>query len=187
MSGSSFPPPLGCVLLGLLNREPMSGYELTRIFETTPLGGFSSSPGAIYPALKRLESATLIDELSGGATRGARWTTTQAGRRALEDWLRQPIGEDDVERRLPEVMARFVFAGDVLPDEERAWFMSDMSAAIAARLRALAHASDAYGLALRPHDRWAVEASRMELEALSAWTSRAVRGLGLTTSPRRPR
>ena len=33
----------------------MSGYDLRKVFEETALGNYSSSPGAIYPALSRLE------------------------------------------------------------------------------------------------------------------------------------
>lgn len=178
MAQAHTPPPLGCVLLGLLNRETMSGYELMHVFETTPLGGFSSSPGAIYPALKRLETAGLIQNQGGGA-RGARWSTTETGYALLREWVAQPLAADAIEKRLPEVMARFVFIGDILDGDEQVTFMTDLSAAIAARLRALAHAADAFGLSLRPHDRWALEASRMELNALTAWTGRAMAGLGL--------
>ena len=46
---------LGYALLGLLHQKPSSGYALRRVFATTPMGTFSDSPGAIYPALGRLE------------------------------------------------------------------------------------------------------------------------------------
>ncbi len=47
--------PLRLAILGLVAMHPQSGYDLRKIFETTPMGNFSSSPGAIYPALKSLE------------------------------------------------------------------------------------------------------------------------------------
>ena len=40
--------PLSYALLGLMQMEPRSGYALRKVFETTPLGGYSSSPGSIY-------------------------------------------------------------------------------------------------------------------------------------------
>jgi DNA-binding PadR family transcriptional regulator len=46
---------LDYALLGLLDASPMSGYDVHKIFETTPLAHSGSSPGAAYPALKRLE------------------------------------------------------------------------------------------------------------------------------------
>ena len=54
------PTPLEFALLGLMHPEPMSGYDLRKIFMTTALGNYSSSPGAIYPALRRLEKAGLV-------------------------------------------------------------------------------------------------------------------------------
>jgi len=44
---------LELALLGLVLREQRSGYALRKVFAETALGGNSSSPGAIYPALKR--------------------------------------------------------------------------------------------------------------------------------------
>ena len=50
------PTALEYALLGLLHQQPQSGYDLRKVFETTALGNYSGSPGAIYPALRRLES-----------------------------------------------------------------------------------------------------------------------------------
>ena len=55
------PTTLEYALLGLVHAEPRSGYDLCKVFETTPMGHYSSSPGAIYPALKRLEGAGLVE------------------------------------------------------------------------------------------------------------------------------
>ena len=56
----SAPTNLGFALLGLVHKEPMSGYDLRKVFAETALGNYSSSPGAIYPALARLEKQGLI-------------------------------------------------------------------------------------------------------------------------------
>ena len=37
------------------NASSMSGYDVRMVFERTPMSRFSSSPGSIYPVLKRLE------------------------------------------------------------------------------------------------------------------------------------
>ena len=51
---------LSLAVLGLIQQEPRSGYDLRKIFSTTPMGHFSTSPGAIYPALKRIEKSGWI-------------------------------------------------------------------------------------------------------------------------------
>ena len=56
-------PLLGHALLGLLHGSSLSGYDVRKIFTETPMGSFSNSPGAIYPALERLEKAGLRSHL----------------------------------------------------------------------------------------------------------------------------
>ena len=45
---------LELAILGLARQKARSGYELRRVFATTPMGHFSDSPGAIYAAVRRL-------------------------------------------------------------------------------------------------------------------------------------
>src|SRR5207245_9086239 len=51
---------LAFALLGLIWQEPRSGYDLRKFFSSTPMISFSDSPGAIYPALHRLEQRWLV-------------------------------------------------------------------------------------------------------------------------------
>ena len=51
---SDRPSTLGYALLGLLHQAPQAGYDLRKTFVSTPMAAFSDSPGAIYPALRRL-------------------------------------------------------------------------------------------------------------------------------------
>jgi DNA-binding PadR family transcriptional regulator len=55
------PTALEYALLGLVQQHPQSGYDLRKVFETTALGSYSGSPGAIYPALRRLERKGLVE------------------------------------------------------------------------------------------------------------------------------
>jgi DNA-binding PadR family transcriptional regulator len=81
-------PPLDYALLGLLNKEPAAGYALRRIFQTTPLGTYSDSPGSIYPALRRLHSLGLVAAVRERVGRRRRvYRITSAGRRVLRRWL----------------------------------------------------------------------------------------------------
>ena len=52
-------PSLGYALLGLL-QKPSSGYDLRKVFSSTSMKTYSDSPGAIYPALRRLEHRGLV-------------------------------------------------------------------------------------------------------------------------------
>lgn len=103
---------LGHAILALVGRKPMSGYDLTRLFGETPLSLFSESPGAIYPALRRLEAAGLIRGrvIQGGSLRPRKdFSLTARGRGRLETWLRAPTDPNDVRKRPAELTLRFSF------------------------------------------------------------------------------
>lgn len=155
--------PLSYALLGLVRLQPRTGYALRKVFETTPLGGFSSSPGSIYPALKSLEKARLL-EADGHQSHGkGLYRLTPQGGQELDSWLRAPIGD------LGEAMLRFAF----LPDDDRD--------AIHTFLLSFEHASEAESNALRTFlagdgarhmslkARIAVEHGRQRLQASADW------------------
>jgi len=99
--------PLSYALLGLVQMQPRSGYALRKVFETTPLGGYSSSPGSIYPALKSLEKAALVVTRDPSGKRGkGLYHLTREGERVLQAWLAAPIHD------LGEAMLRFAFLRD---------------------------------------------------------------------------
>jgi DNA-binding PadR family transcriptional regulator len=109
-------PPLDYALLGLVNQRPAAGYALRQIFQATPLGMYSDSPGSIYPALRRLHQRGLV---TGLAERGGRrrrvYAITPRGRRALRAWLDQPLTRAEVaaHRGVPEL--RLAFLSDCAP------------------------------------------------------------------------
>ena len=57
------PTLLDYAILGLIQDRPLSGYAIRKLFEETALGNYSSSPGTIYPALKRLQKLELISKI----------------------------------------------------------------------------------------------------------------------------
>jgi DNA-binding PadR family transcriptional regulator len=104
-------------LLGLLRQKAQSGYDLRKLFATTPLRHFSDSPGSIYPALRRMQgrkwlSASAAD---GGARKRQLFRVTAAGERALVEWLSRPITRDDVIWRLNDIVLRFAFLDGNVP------------------------------------------------------------------------
>ncbi len=77
-------------LLGLLAERPMSGWDLTRMFDVSLANVWSARHSQIYPELARLQEDGLIDLVEQGA-RGRRvYSATDAGRQAVLDWLRGP-------------------------------------------------------------------------------------------------
>ena len=105
-------PILGYALLGLIHQKPSSGYDLRKIFAETAMGNYSSSPGAIYPALQKLESGAYIkgsDQHTGGLRRRRVYKITHQGSEALQRWLVDGMETLDVRRGTDEFMLRFSF------------------------------------------------------------------------------
>lgn len=89
------PGTLAFMLLGLIHQQPATGYDLRKLFRETPLRAYSSSPGAIYPALRALEARGYVRAAGAPGVRERRvLRITAAGRRALLEWVRAPVVND---------------------------------------------------------------------------------------------
>lgn len=122
--------PLALAILGSLWRQARSGYDLLRVFSETALGGFSSSPGAIYPALKRMQRHGLVKgEVENRDTLRPRqvYRLTAAGIEAFKQALRQPVTRDEVMRQEDAILLRFVLAGEVLGRDEALRILEEFS------------------------------------------------------------
>ena len=108
---------LSLAILGLISKAPCSGYDLRKLFSSSPIGAFSSSPGAIYPALKRCESngwlRSDIDSTSVLRPRQV-FHLTEKGREVLKNKLTQSVEVDDVIRRREDLILRFAFMDGIL-------------------------------------------------------------------------
>jgi len=92
--------------------NPSSGYELRMIFQNSPMAHYSSSPGAIYPALRKLESQKLIRGRQGVGKTSRETLTfhcTEVGTRKLFSWLRQEVTTHAVFQDLDVVLLRFSY------------------------------------------------------------------------------
>ena len=78
-------------LLGLLDRAPSSGYELTLRFEEG-IGSYawSAKHSQIYPELKKQTDEGLIEITDLGARGRKTYSITTAGREQLRQWLLSP-------------------------------------------------------------------------------------------------
>ena len=124
---------LSLAILGLISQRPMTGYDLRKVFSTTPMGHFSSSPGAIYPALKRIEEAGWIRHREGmGTTLRQRivYEVTRSGLKTLRQHLSQPITHDDIVWRMDELMMRFAFMDLLVGRQATLRFLQDFASAI---------------------------------------------------------
>lgn len=119
--------PLRLAILGLIDMRPQSGYDLKRVFETTPMGNFSSSPGAIYPALKSLEKQSWITgtpENTDSMRPRLVYSITGPGEDVLTVELKKPVTHEDLIWHFDLVMLRFAFI-ERLGHEEALRFLGE--------------------------------------------------------------
>jgi PadR family transcriptional regulator, regulatory protein AphA len=108
--------PTAYVILGMLHGSPKSGYEIKSAVDQSTRFFWAASYGQIYPELRRLAKAGLIEGTA--APRDGRKRTvyklTPEGRRALRAWLREP--PTTFETR-DEGLLKLFFAGALPPRE----------------------------------------------------------------------
>ena len=109
--------PTARVILGLLAWRPRTGYEIKQVTDQSTRFFWGASYGQIYPELRRLESAGLVESREEPRGRVPRriFSLTRAGQRALDEWLEAP--EESYEVRDEGLLK--LFFGDLMSEEQR--------------------------------------------------------------------
>jgi len=171
-------PSLDWAVLGLLDQAPLSGYDLRKTFGSTPLAAFSDSPGAIYPALRRLERGRLIEPAAGEAVDGRRRRAlklTPAGRKAFVSWLRTPPTLHEVEREMEGLVLRLAFMSQALDAGAVAGYLEALAALVAEHLEALERFYAAAGPAMPLSAQLAFESGVEVVRGYATWLGGARR------------
>src|SRR3954451_2654391 len=127
--------PTAYVILGMLAWAPRSGYDIKAHVDRSTRFFWAASYGQIYPELRRLSDAGLIEgteEPQGGRPRTV-YRLTEDGEAALQAWLGSP---PEVFEMRHEGMLKVFFA-DALPPRERVQRLRDMEVQHRAKVVAL--------------------------------------------------
>ena len=124
MKTNTKPTLLDFAILGLIQDQPLSGYRIRKQFEETALGNYSSSPGTIYPALKRLERLGLIEKMVINDSKKSHFQITSKGVLILRGWFVKPIEQKDVEKNIDELLLRFAFMETLVNKEQKMAFLT---------------------------------------------------------------
>jgi DNA-binding PadR family transcriptional regulator len=106
--------PTAYVILGMLRNAPRSGYEIKRVVDNSTRFFWAASYGQIYPELRKLAEAGLVEgesQPTGGRKRIA-YRLTDAGHEELRRWLDRP--PERLELR-DEGLLKLFFAGAAGP------------------------------------------------------------------------
>jgi len=107
--------PTAYVILGMLGWRPMSGYEIKSLVDKSTRFFWAASYGQIYPELRRLSAAGLIEGKAspqGGRRRNV-YRLTPTGRAELQDWLGVDAGVFELR---DEGLLKLFFAQAAGPD-----------------------------------------------------------------------
>lgn len=106
-------------VLGLLSITPCSGYDLKKMSDMSISHFWNENYGHIYPVLRSLEAdgmATRETRQTPGRPPRSVYQITEAGRRALGEWLQKPV---EYHPYRMELLLKLFFAADVPPENVR--------------------------------------------------------------------
>lgn len=111
-------------ILGLLNQNKLTGYDLMQQFESTLNEFWSAKHSQIYPELKKLTAEGMIEfevEISGTSLEKKVYSITEAGRKDFLAWL----CKDEALHSTPKDTFRLrTFYSNYLSDEQREHFFT---------------------------------------------------------------
>jgi len=164
---------LDYAILGLLIQKDQSGYLIRKTFETTAIGNYSSSPGTIYPALKRLSSKVLVEQYVPTEQTKTIYRITDLGKEALKDWLVQPITQKEVERQSNILLLKFAFMDYLVSQTEKETFLQDFIRLTEVYLKTLKTYHTEHAQTMPLHGRLAFECGISAFIAQLAWAREA--------------
>lgn len=102
------------ILLGLLSKKKMTGYELNQSFKNEIGEFWQAKHSQIYPELARMEERGIIKhevEITGMKLEKKVYQLTDEGKALLNEWIRTPTNELPVNR--DEFVLKLYFVKDV--------------------------------------------------------------------------
>ncbi len=83
-------------LLGFLNYQPMTGYELKQFMDVSTANFWHAKQSQIYATLKKMAKMGLVEshiEAQNGRPDRRVYTITEEGRADMQNWLARPVTE----------------------------------------------------------------------------------------------
>ena len=133
----------GTLLALVLRVQPVTAYQIAKIYQESPVTNFNTSKGKLYPLIARLRERGLVNAqaVSNDARGTERLTCTEAGIAAVKQWLKdiQPA-----HLLLEDPLRTKVQSFDLLSREEQIAWIVEVKAELAGKLAAL----EEYGAAV---------------------------------------
>ena len=148
---------LDYAIMGLLHQGAKTGYVIRLVFEQTALGSYSSSPGTIYPALKKLAKTGYVQKKALSEGKKEQYVLLDSGYEVLVAWLKSDLDGETISKRMSEVLLKFAFMEELLSRAERLSFLQELSGYLEESLNELQVFHQTQGQHLTLHGRLALE------------------------------
>ena len=172
------------VLLAVIASEPRSGYGLKKVFNASPASVYQPSPGALYPALRRLVERGLLraeEQVSSGRRALRLYRVTDVGLAVYLEWLRRPVVPETVAADLGQHLMRFSLMENYVERAEVIAFLGDLGGALDGFVAGIEQFAAARHGTLGQHALLALEHGIAVHRASLEWVRSAMAALGETS------
>jgi DNA-binding PadR family transcriptional regulator len=153
-------------LIGLVRRQqPVTAYQLYKIYETSPVSSFNTSKGSLYPLISRLRKRGLIaaESVAGDKRNTEQLTCTSAGVKAVAAWARTVKTSDIL---LDDPLRTKLLSLDLLTREEQTRWVVEAKAEVTRKMETV----EAYNQAVSvPFQQFVHRSAIAALEAKMKW------------------
>ncbi len=167
---------LSLAILGFLSIEPAPATDCGKYPEHAARG-YSASPGAIYPALQRLEAEGFIEgtvEKRDTLRPRMVYSLTGRGKEELIETLRRPVVREDVIQRTDELLLRFAFMSGLVDTSGIIEFLRAMAEEMEGYLEVLEGEFEKRASSLPPTGRAALEQGVEIYRTIARWAGRTL-------------
>lgn len=161
-------------VLALVQRAgPLTGHQVRRAFERSPVTNFGTGQGSIYPIIHRLKAAGLVaaEPLNGRARGAEQLRCTPEGASAVREWVLM-LREADL--LLEDPVRTRTLSFELLTRDEQIQWLSSLHDALKAKLQQLDDIAEAEDM---PYKAFVLENARLTIEARRKWAAKGLKVL----------
>ena len=130
----------GTLLALVVRAQPITAYQIARVYDRSPVTNYNTSKGKIYPMIRRLTADGLLraEAMRGDARGTEQLSCTSAGQAAVRNWVMDLRPNHLL---LDDPLRTKVQSFDLLTVQERLEWIADAKAGLRSKLQEL----EAYG------------------------------------------
>jgi DNA-binding PadR family transcriptional regulator len=166
----------GSLLALVLRSQPITAYQVLKVYERSPVSSFNESKGSVYPLIRRLKERGLLlaRQVEGDGRNSERLSCSKAGKEAVRRWVMQVRPAHVL---LDDPLRTKVISFGLLDREEQLEWLARVRAIVAAKIEEIeaydAHVSIPFQAMVQANTMIALQARIEWLDALSRTLSDA--------------